>query len=219
MVVLLPIKEGDFVEVEYTGRVSENNFVFDTTSEDVARQNKIYDQKASYGPVIICVGAGHLLKGLDRWIVGKEIGSFKISLSAEEGFGKKNPKLLQLVSTSKFRSQSIEPVPGLQVNIDGMFGIVKTVSGGRTVVDFNHPLSGKNLDYEVSVKRIVSDANEKLNALLKFYFKESNATIAGEAADIELKSELPPLLKGKLSEEIKKLIPEIKAVEFKVKTA
>ncbi len=217
MVISLSIREGDFVEVEYTGRVTEGNLVFDTTSGEVAKQNKVYDQNASYGPVIVCVGAGHLLKGLDSWIVGKEPGLFRVHLTAEESFGKKNVKLLQMISASKFKSQNIQPFPGLQVNVDGMIGTVKTVSGGRIVVDFNHPLAGKDLDYEVSIKRTVSDAREKLNALMKFYFKDFSVTIEVDSAIVGLKNEVPPLLKGKLGEEVKKLIPEIKSVEFKVK--
>lgn len=211
------INEGDFVEVEYTGRIKEGMLIFDTTSAKVAEENGIQDPKAKYGPVIVCIGAGQLLKGLDKWIIGKAPGNYKVEFSAEDGFGKKNAKLLQLVPTSKFRSQQIEPYPGLQVNIDGLFGLVRTVSGGRTVVDFNHPLAGKDLDYEVSVKRIVTDTQEKLDSLLRFYFREFSLSLSDGNAAIDLKSDIPQQIKEKLVEEILRLIPEIKAVDFKVK--
>lgn len=211
------ISDGDFVELEYTGRVRDGNFVFDTTSESIAMENGMLDKNAKYGPVIVCIGQGHLLRGLEKALIGKPIGKYEAEISPEDGFGKKNAKLLQLVSTAKFREQKITPMPGLQVNIDGMYGIVKSVSGGRTVVDFNHPLSGKELQYTVDAKRIVTGTIEKLNALMKFYFKEFSATFSDGNAAIGLSSELPQQLKDKLSEEIKKLIPEIKVVDYQVK--
>ncbi|EFK97351.1 peptidylprolyl isomerase FKBP-type, partial [sediment metagenome] len=47
---------------------------------------------------------------------------------------------------------SIRPMPGLPVNIDGMYGIIRTVAGGRVIVDFNHPLSGKEIVYNSKLK-------------------------------------------------------------------
>ncbi len=213
------IKDGDFVELDYTGRIKEGGFVFDTTSKEVAKENNISDPNASYGPVIVCMGESQLIKGLEQALVGKPIGKYKVSIPPELAFGKKNPKLLQLVSVSKFKEQNIMPMPGLQVNIDGMFGVVKTVSGGRTVVDFNHPLSGKELDYDVEAKRFVTDAKEKLDALMKFFFKEFSADINEGKAVLKLSQELPQQLKDKLTADMIKLIPEIKSVEFLLKNA
>ena len=208
------IKEGDFVEIDYTGFVRETGLPFDTTRGEVAKDNPMFDPNQKYEPVIVCIGEGHLLKGLEKGLVGKGIGSFKFSLTPEEAFGKKNAKLLQLMSTARFREQEISPVPGLQVNIDGMFGIIKTVSGGRSVVDFNHPLAGKDLDYEVEVRRIVSHSLEKLNSLMKFYFRDFTTSLAEGKAVVEMKADMPPQLKTKVVEEITKLIPEIKEVEI-----
>src|SRR3989344_2277845 len=141
----MTIKKGDFVEIEYTGRIKEENITFDTTDQNIAKQNDIFNEKGAYGPVVICVGESHVVKGLDEAIVGKDIGEHDVNIVSEDGFGKKNAKLLRLMPISAFRRQKIEPMPGLQVNIDGMMGMVKTVTGGRVVVDFNHPLSVKDL--------------------------------------------------------------------------
>ena len=53
----------------------------------------------------------------------------------------------------------------MQLNIDGVVGTVKTVTGGRTLVDFNHPLSGRELVYEVQVKKVVTDTQQKVKHL------------------------------------------------------
>ncbi len=214
------MKKGDFIELEYTGKVKDMDLVFDTTSEKEAKENNIHDARASYGPVIICIGQNHVIKGLDEQLEGKELGrKYKIELSPEQGFGKKNAKLIQLVATSKFIKQEINPMPGLQVNIDGMMGMIRTVSGGRTLVDFNHPLAGKELIYDFKVNKIVEDDEEKLNALLnlqlnlkdiKAEIKEGNASVR-----LNIKQNLPKPIEEKLTEHIKELIPSIKNIEFK----
>ncbi len=205
------IKKGDFIEIEYTGRI-KGGVVFDTTKEDVARQQGIYNKNASYKPITLCVGESHLLKGIDEQVEGKEPGKHSFQVPPEKGFGKKSPKLLQLISTSKFRSQGVMPVPGMQVNIDGIAGIVKTVTGGRTIVDFNHPLAGKDIEYEVEIKRIVTDEKEKVDALLNLMgLSEFETVVASESAEITLKGELPDDVKEKITQEIIRLT-SIKAV-------
>jgi len=169
---------------------------------------------------VICIGQGHVIKGLDEQLEGKELErEYKIELSPEQGFGKKNAKLIQLVATGKFIKQKINPIPGLQVNIDGMMGMIRTVSGGRTLVDFNHPLAGKELIYDFKVNKIIEDDEEKLNALLKLQLnlkdikteiKEGNATVS-----LSIKQNLPKPIEEKLTEHIKELIPSIKKIEFK----
>lgn len=214
------MKKGDFVELVYTGRIKDLNLVFDTTNEKEAKESNIHDARASYGPVIICIGQGHVIKGLDEELEGKELEKkYHIELSPEQGFGKKNAKLIQLVATSKFIKQKINPMPGLQVNIDGLMGMIRTVSGGRTLVDFNHPLAGKELAYDFKINKIVKDDEEKLKALLKLQLnlkdikveiKEGNATI-----DLNIKQELPKPVEEKLTKHIKEIIPSIKNIKFK----
>ncbi len=208
------VSEGSFVELDYTGRVKDSGHVFDTTKREVAEADGINEPTVHYGPVIVCVGQGQLLKGIEKGILGKAPGFYRLDISPDDGFGRKNAKLFQLISASKFKEQKIMPMPGLQVNVDGMFGIIKTVSGGRTVVDFNHPLAGKDLDYEVEVKRIVLDTKEKLDSMMKFFFKEFKADVNEGKAVVELKPAFPEPLKEKLSADIRKLIPEITDVEF-----
>ena len=161
------IKKGEFIEVEYTGKLKDNNKVFDTTSEKIAKDSGIFNPGVNYGPVVICVGQGHLLKGLDNEVVGKEIGKdLHTEIKPEDAFGKKEAKLLKIVPTNIFKKQNINPAPGMQINIDGLFGIIKTVSGGRSVVDFNHPFSSKEVLYDYKINRIVTDDKEKISSYL-----------------------------------------------------
>ncbi|NPA48066.1 MAG: peptidylprolyl isomerase [Thermococci archaeon] len=169
---MVKIKKGDVVRIHYTGRVKGTNEVFDTTYEDVAKEAGIYSEKGIYGPVPVAVGGGHVLKGLDRRLEGLEVGGeYTIEVPPEEGFGRRDPKLIKVYSLGQFRRQGLRPYPGMEVKIRSgekeAKGRVITVSGGRVRVDFNHPLAGKTLVYEVKVVEKIDDPIEKIKAMLE----------------------------------------------------
>jgi len=159
------IKEGDFVELDYTGRVDGE--VFDTSVEEVAKKNGLYNPKVKYGSVKVIVGAGNVLPGIDKALPGKEPGSYSLRIKPEDAFGKKTAELLKMIPVREFEKQGLKPYAGLEVSVDGMPGVVRSVSSGRTIVDFNHPLAGKELEYEVVIKRVITSKKEKLEALLE----------------------------------------------------
>lgn len=216
------IKEMDFVELEYTAKIKDGNVVFDTTDEKTAKDNDIHTSQLPYGPVIICVGTNSLLKGLEDNLVGKEPGkSYTIELSPENAFGKKSAKLLKIVNSNVFRKSNINPMPGLQVNIDGIPGTIKSVTGGRTIVDFNHPLSGKDIIYDVKINKIVSDDKEKIKSFVSFQFnlKPDSFTVdidEDKKATLDFKEgiKLKHFDTGKMAESLKELTG-IKEVLFK----
>lgn len=214
----MSIKNKDFVELEYTGKLKEEDVVFDTTDEKIAKDSGMFNENTDYGPVIVCVGQEHVLKGIDKVLVGKDLGKFKVDLKPEDAFGGKDAKMIQLIPTSKFSQQKIRPMPGLQVNVDGIFGIIKTVSGGRTLVDFNHPLSGKELSYDVKINRIVNDDKEKIKGFLKLVFgiKDCEVSIENEVTKIKLKKEIDEKIRDKISEKLKEVIPNIKKLDFAI---
>jgi FKBP-type peptidyl-prolyl cis-trans isomerase SlyD len=165
--------------------------------------------------VIICIGENQVLKGLDEFLKGKQLKEYEINLQPENAFGKKNPKLLQLVSQSSFKKQNIMPYPGLQINMDGIMGTIRTVTPGRVIVDFNHPLAGKAVKYKVSVKRKVTDEKEKLDSLLSFYIREFKTEIKQDEAVISTKASIPKELQDIMKEQITNLMPSIKKIAIK----
>ncbi|MBS1266215.1 MAG: putative FKBP-type peptidyl-prolyl cis-trans isomerase [Candidatus Woesearchaeota archaeon] len=214
------IKKKDFVEIEYTGKLAEDDLVFDTTDEKIAKENAIFEENHLYGPVTVCVGEKQILEGMDKNLIGKEENKeYTIKLSAEQGFGKKDAKLLKLIPSSTFRKQKINPVPGLQVNIDGTIGTVKTASGGRVIVDFNHPLSGRDLKYNVTINKIVKDQEKQIQALISILLnQDSKVNVKENRAEIELENKLPDEVVDKLKEEITKLV-DVKSIKIKVQEA
>jgi len=217
----MAIKKNDFIEIDYVGKDKDAGDVFDTTDKAMAQKEGIHNPKMAYGPVIICIGQNHILKALDESLEGKELGQHTIELSPEQAFGHKSPKLIQLVSTAKFKAKGINPAPGLAVNIDGMTAIIKNVTGGRTLVDFNHPLSGKDVAYEITVNRIITNDSEKFKALMvnKLGLKDIETNIADGKATVTTVHDIPQEAQELLKSNIFELIPSIKDVAFIKKEA
>lgn len=214
------IKKGDFIKIDFTGRVLPEGYIFDTTSKEIAQQNGLFNPQINYGSITVCVGHSMVLKGLDEALVDKELGfEGKVEVSPESAFGKKDSKLLKLIPTSKFKSYKINPTPGLQVEIDGMIGFIKTVTGGRTIVDFNHPLSGKNLEYDVKVLNKVDDKKEQVSSILtmKLNLKPDNyiVNVNEGVCEIELKGlpDIPEQMSTPISDLIKELT-KLDSVKF-----
>jgi FKBP-type peptidyl-prolyl cis-trans isomerase 2 len=216
------IKKNDFVELEYTGMIAEDKLVFDTSEKEVAKKHHIHSEKHDYQPIIICIGQHNIVKGLDEFLADKELGQdYEVELTPENAFGKKDIKLIKLIPTSSFTKQNIRPMPGLQVDIDGMMGLVKTVAGGRTIVDFNHPLSGKAVIYKVHPKRIVTDDKEKVEAFISLELGLKKGTFETEVkegqATITSKLNIPPEIHNIIEKKLEHYIPHIKKLAFVAK--
>jgi FKBP-type peptidyl-prolyl cis-trans isomerase 2 len=160
------IQRGDFIRLNYTGKLPDGT-VFDTTKQDVAKRAGI-DATKGFSPVVICVGQRMLVPGLDDALIGKSTTAhFSVALQPDAAFGHKDPKLLRIIPLTQLRQQQITPYPGLRLNIDGSYGVVRSVSSGRTVVDFNHPLASQEITYDVEALGVVDSTEEQVAALLE----------------------------------------------------
>ena len=215
--IISMVKKGDFAEIVYTGRIKETGKVFDTNDRETAKKEGFFSEKANYHPIVICIGEGDVVKGLDEALEGKEAGKeFKVDVPAEKAFGKKDAKNYKLVPSAVFRNE-MHPMPGLRVDFEnGQSGVIKTVSGGRVLVDFNHPLAGQDLSYEVKIVKQVTDDSEKLKGFLKYYLGAENATVEikdGKAL-IGIKPEVHDVIQKAIIAKAKKIMPELKDIEF-----
>jgi FKBP-type peptidyl-prolyl cis-trans isomerase 2 len=184
----MPVKNGDFIKLEYTGKIVETGDIFDTTDEEVAEEKGIHSDKKTYGPLSVIVGGGHVLKGMEDALVDMEEGDEKtIELPPEEAFGERDPKLIQLVPMSEFKKQGIQPQVGMAITSEGNTGIIRSVSGGRVRLDFNHELAGKNLEYQVKVNAIIEDDMEKIKSMIDLHYPNPN--LDSEKHQIEMEED------------------------------
>ncbi|WP_209679883.1 peptidylprolyl isomerase [Methanohalophilus levihalophilus] len=182
----MTIEKGDFIKVSYTGKFDEDN-IFDTTDEELAKESEIYNPRGVYGGDVIVVGAGHTIQGLDEDFIGKKVGySGTVDIPPEKGFGTHDPKLVESLPINRFEKKDIQP--GMNVEVNGKRGVVVKVIGRRARVDFNHPLAGKTVTYDYTIESKLEEDAAKIIGLLTLYtgIPEIEVSIEDKTALIEV---------------------------------
>jgi FKBP-type peptidyl-prolyl cis-trans isomerase 2 len=206
------MKKGDFVKIDYIGRL-ETGEIFDLTDEETAKKEKVYNEKVKYKPVPVIVGAGFVIKGLDKALSEMKLNEKKsIEIKAEDGFGMRDPKMIKVVPKNAFKGE-FEPRQGLIVDFSGVKGRIQSVSAGRVMVDFNNPLAGKNLKYDLEIKEKIDDPVKQSEAVFEFFGIEASIKIAKGVADIEAKG-MPEELKKKISSFVLDYVAGVNTVRF-----
>ena len=124
----MAIDNGDFVRVNFTGKIKETDEVFDTTYDEIAQEAGIFDENKTYKAIPIVVGGNHLLPAIEEAIKGLEEGETKhVEVDSDDAFGPRNPKLIQLVPMREFKKQGMTPVPGMRITAEGSTGKILTV--------------------------------------------------------------------------------------------
>ena len=162
-----PVKEGDFLLLEMTGKSVDNGEVFDTTDEELAKEEGIYDENRTYGPRLVVVGESYVLKGLDDKLPGLKLEeSAEVEIPPEDAFGERNLDNVRTMPFRMLRSKGVNPVVGQQIEMDGRTAQVRSVAAGRVQLDYNHPLAGRKIAYEVKPTARYESNEEKIRALI-----------------------------------------------------
>ncbi|MDT7896145.1 MAG: FKBP-type peptidyl-prolyl cis-trans isomerase [Desulfurococcales archaeon] len=223
----MPLKERDFVLVEYTVRVKDTGEVIETTSEEVAKSSGIYREGDVYGPKLMIIGEGRYVRGFEEAVASSEVGEEKtVEVEPSKAYGDRDPNKVKILSLRELAKLNIVPEPGKAIEIGGAVGIVKSISGGRVVVDFNHPLSGKTLVFTYKIVKRLEDPVEKIKYLMLRRSRRLSAEklvvrISQDMLKIEIETPEEVILaedlqifKRTVAEEIFRYFPEVKQVVF-----
>ncbi len=183
------IAKGDFIRISYTGKTADDGRVFDTTDEEVAKANKIYNEKGKYGGDVIIAGSGHTLEGLEEDFMGKDVGyKGSVTIPPEKAFGVRNPELIESIPVNRFKDR---PQVGMPVELDGRPGFVIRVIGRMAQVDFNRFLAGQTVIYDYEIKEKIEDTEGKARGLIALYIgKEMPVKVNDSELTVELEPEI-----------------------------
>ncbi len=115
----------------------------------------VVDSTFDKNPATFKVGDGNLLPGFEQAIYGLKAGDKRsLEISPEQGFGQGNPQNIQVMPRSQF--QDMELSEGLLVIFNDaanteLPGVVKIFDDSQVTIDFNHPLAGKALTFDVEI--------------------------------------------------------------------
>ena len=138
------VQKGNRVKVHYTG-----------TFED----GTVFDTSVSGEPLEFIVGDGSMIEGFDKAVTGMNLNEEKtISLSADEAYGEYDQDLVVEVE-KKDLPEGFDAEPGVQVSLeDGegnvLYAVIKEVKDNSIVLDANHQLAGRTLNFEIKLVEI-----------------------------------------------------------------
>ncbi|MEM2987760.1 MAG: FKBP-type peptidyl-prolyl cis-trans isomerase, partial [Candidatus Bathyarchaeia archaeon] len=221
----MALQKGDFILLDYMAKVKETGEVFDTTIEEIAKRERLYKEGEIYEPKLVVVGEGWVLKALDESLANMEIGKTEtVEIPPEKAFGARDPEKVRRVPLRHLTAKGITPTLGMRLEYDGKMATVRAIGAGRVLLDFNPPLAGKTLVYEVTVKKKLETPEEKIAALIhrriptveaekfKFTIKAKNVSI--EITEEAFYLEGIQVAKRGIALDIQKFFPEITAVKF-----
>jgi FKBP-type peptidyl-prolyl cis-trans isomerase SlpA len=123
------------------------------------RDGEVIDSNFERDPATFVVGDGNLLPGFEKAIFGLQEGERKtLVIKPEDGFGQRNSNNIQEIARNQFGAD-LELSEGLMLSFADaqkteLPGVVKRFNDDVVVVDFNHPLAGRDIYFEVAILRI-----------------------------------------------------------------
>jgi peptidylprolyl isomerase len=133
-------QNGDSVKVHYTGTLSDGT---------------VFDSSVDREPLGFTVGAGQMIEGFDKAVVGMKVGETKkVTIPADQAYGQRNQSLTAVIDKSEL-PPGMEPQVGdrLQKQTPGgmMVVTVTAVTATTFTIDGNHELAGKDLTFEIKL--------------------------------------------------------------------
>lgn len=219
------LQKRDFILINYTAKVKETNEVFDTTNEEVAKKEHLHKEGEIYEPNLVVIGEGWVLKALDDSLTTMEINKpATVEIPPDKGFGQRDPEKMRRVPLKQLLAKEINPVIGARIEYQGKMASVRAIGAGRVLLDFNPPLAGKTLIYDVAVNKKLESNEEKIGALIHrriAVVEENNFKLTIQ--DTSLTIDMPEaafyiegiqIAKRGIAMDIQKFIPDLAETKF-----
>ena len=120
----------------------------------ILEDGHIIDSNFESEPATFSVGDGNLLPGFESTLIGLVNGDEReFTIPPEQAFGQHNPQNVQAVERGNFDQEELELGAMFSFqNGDGELpGVIVDVDDNEVVIDFNHPLAGKNIIFQVKI--------------------------------------------------------------------
>ncbi len=134
------VKNGDKVKVKYTGYLEDGS---------------VFDSNANGEALLFEVGSGQVIKGFDSAVIGMKVGEKKsVGIPSDKAYGERHDEMVVKIPKTQFQGMD-EIKEGMVVSTDqGMRATVIAVDDNEVTLDFNFPLAGKNLKFDIEIMAI-----------------------------------------------------------------
>jgi FKBP-type peptidyl-prolyl cis-trans isomerase SlyD len=128
---------------------------------------EVIDSSAGGAPLVYLHGAGNIIAGLEKALLGKQVGDeLDVTVEPEDAYGEYSAELVATLNRSMFEGVD-EMEVGMQFHASGPDGsmqivTVRELEGDDVIVDGNHPLAGQRLSFKVKVVDIRDASDEEV---------------------------------------------------------
>ena len=142
---MIQAKSGDKVKVHYNGTLADGS---------------VFDSSQKKEPIVFVIGEEKLIPGFERALIGMQPGETKdIAIPAKEAYGEKYQDLVTVVA-KKAIPEDIELKAGIVLEVTLESGVpvnfaVIDVADDKVTLDANHPLAGKELNFNIELMEIL----------------------------------------------------------------
>ena len=221
----MTFQKGDFILINYTGKVKETNEVFDTTYEEVSKSEHLHREGELYEPKLVVIGEGWVLKALDDALLDMETEKTSIvEIPADKAFGQRDPEKIKRIPLRQLLAREINPIIGARIEYQGKTATVRAIGAGRVLLDFNPPLAGRTLIYEVITQKKLNSSEEKILSLVhrrvpvveeeKFKVTIENDNLTIDMPEDTFYVEGIQIAKRGIAMDIQKYLPDLTQTQF-----
>jgi peptidylprolyl isomerase len=222
----MTLEKGDFILINYTAKVKETNEVFDTTIEETAKQEHLHKEGELYEPKLVVIGENWVLKALDESLTTMNVNKPQtVEIPPDKAFGPRDPEKIKRVSLKQILSKDIHnPTIGMRINYNGKNATIRSIGAGRVLLDFNPPLAGRTLIYDVTATKKLQTNPEKVTALIhrripvvepeQFKFTIQKQTLTIDMPEVAFYVEGIQIAKRGIAMDIQKFLPELTEIKF-----
>src|SRR4030043_117911 len=223
---MMTLQKGDFILINYTAKVKETNEVFDTTIEETSKKEHLHKEGEIYEPKLVVIGEGWVLKELDESLTTMNVNKAQVvEVPPEKAFGPRGPEKVKRVPLKQLLAKDVHnPAIGMRIDFNGKMATIRSIGAGRVLLDFNPPLAGKTLIYDVTVNKKLEASEEKIAVLIhrripvveaeKFKFTIKEKTLAIDMPEETFYVEGIQIAKRGIALDLQKLLPEFTEIKF-----
>ena len=139
-------ENGNTVKIHYTGTLEDGT---------------VFDSSADREPLEFKLGEGHVIPGFEKSVLGMELNEKKdINIPVEDAYGERRDELIFNVNKTEL-PPDLAPQVGMQLQMQSQDGqtalvLVTGVQEETITLDANHPLAGKDLNFNIELVEIVA---------------------------------------------------------------
>jgi peptidylprolyl isomerase len=222
----MTLEKGDFILINYTAKVKETNEVFDTTLEEVAKKEHLHKEGEIYEPKLVVIGESWVLKALDENLTTMKLNKAEtVEIPPDKAFGPRDPEKIKRVPLKHLLAKDVHnPTIGMRIDYNGKMATIRSIGAGRVLLDFNPPLAGKTLVYEVTVDKKLGTNEKKVVALIhrripvveaeKFKFTIQKKTLTIDMPEESFYVEGVQIAKRGIAMDVQRFLPELTEIKF-----